>query len=61
VRDQGQPDRFELLGPEFHRRVRAMYHALATEEPGRFFIVDADQPAEKISELIWHEVQRRFA
>ena len=61
VRDRGQSDRFEALGEDFHRRVRSVYHGLVAEEPQRFFVVDAEQPPEKITELIWHEVQRRFA
>jgi dTMP kinase len=60
VRDQGQADRFELLGDAFHRRVRELYHTLAREESGRFFVVDAARPPEAIEEEIWHEVVRRF-
>lgn len=60
VRDHGQPDRFEVLGSAFHRKVRALYHALAQEEPGRFFVLDAARPPEAIEEEIWHEVARRF-
>ena len=60
VRDQGQADRFELLGARFHQAVRSVYHDLAKEEPARFFIVDASRPAETIAEEIWHEVARRF-
>ncbi|MEY4306660.1 MAG: hypothetical protein RJA95_28 [Verrucomicrobiota bacterium] len=60
VRDHGQPDRFEVLGAEFHRKVRALYHALAQEEPGRFFVLDAARPPEAVEEEIWHEVARRF-
>jgi dTMP kinase len=59
-RDHGQADRFEVLGDAFHRRVRATYHALAREEPGRFFVVDAARAPEAIEEDIWHEVARRF-
>ena len=60
VRDQGQPDRFEVLGADFHRKVRALYHALAQEEPARFFVVDAARPPEAVEEEIWHEIARRF-
>lgn len=60
VRDQGQPDRFEVLGAEFHRKVRAVYHALAQEEPARFFVVDAARPPEAVEEEVWHEIARRF-
>jgi len=60
VRDHGQADRFEVLGAGFHRKVRDLYHALAKEEPARFFVVDAARPPEAVEEEIWHEVARRF-
>ncbi len=60
VRDQGQADRFEVLGAGFHQQVRSVYHALAKEEPARFFVVDAVRPAETIAEEIWYEITRRF-
>ncbi len=60
VRDQGQADRFEVLGAEFHRKVRELYHSLAKEEPGRFFVVDAARPAEAVEQEVWHEIARRF-
>jgi dTMP kinase len=60
VRDQGQADRFEVLGAEFHRKVREAYHSLAKEEPGRFFVVDAARPPEVVEEEVWHEIVRRF-
>ena len=60
LRDQGQADRFEILGADFHRKVRGLYHTLAKEEPGRFFVVDAARPPEAIEEEIWHEIARRF-
>lgn len=61
LRDHGRSDRFEALGEEFHRRVRASYHALVREEPARFRVLDADRSPDLISEEIWHEVQARFA
>lgn len=60
IRDQGNADRFEILGAEFHQKVRALYHALAKKEPARFFVVDAARPPEVIEEEIWNEVARRF-
>ena len=60
VRDQGQADRFEVLGAGFHQQVRSAYHSLAKEEPARFFVVDAARPAETIAEEIWYEITRRF-
>jgi len=61
VRDQGQPDRFEVLQDGFHQRVRDFYHTLAREEPQRFLVLNAHQPPEKVAQQIWHEVQRRFS
>jgi len=60
VRDQGQADRFETLGEAFHQRVRAAYHGLVAEEPGRFRVVDAARPPAEVEEEIWHEAARRF-
>ena len=60
VRDQGQPDRFEVLGADFHLKVRELYHSLAKEEPGRFFVVDAARPPEAVEQEVWHEIARRF-
>jgi dTMP kinase len=60
VRDQGQADRFEVLGADFHRQVRDLYHTLAKEESGRCFGVDAARPPAAIAEDIWHELARRF-
>ena len=60
VRDQGQPDRFEVLSADFHRQVRDLYHALVKEESARFFVVDAARPPEAVEEEIWHEIARRF-
>jgi len=61
VRDRGQADRFELLGKEFHRKVRAAYRQLALDEPNRFLVVDANRDAKLIAEEIWNEVRRRFS
>ncbi len=61
VRDHGQADRFELLGKDFHRKVRATYRQLAADEPGRFLVVDANRDPNLIAEEIWHEVRRRFS
>ena len=61
VRDHGQADRFELLGKEFHRKVRATYRQLAADEPARFLVVDANRDPNVIAEEIWNEVRRRFS
>ena len=52
------PDRFELEDISFHRRVREGYLKLAADEPQRWLVVDADQPKEKIDEIIWRKVSQ---
>jgi dTMP kinase len=60
IRDHGKHDRFEALGEDFHRKVRAVYHELAAAEPQRFLVLDATRDPQTLSEEIWHEVSRRF-
>jgi dTMP kinase len=55
VRDR---DRFEREALAFHRRVRRGYLKLAAEEPKRWLVVDAKQPKEKISQIIWQRVSK---
>jgi dTMP kinase len=45
-------DRFESGGPDFHRRVRDGYRALAQAEPRRFVVVAGDRPEELIAREI---------
>ncbi|MCY3544166.1 MAG: thymidylate kinase [Chloroflexi bacterium] len=52
--------RFEEEPLEFHERVRQGYRELAAREPDRFCIIDAAQPQERVSEIIWAELCRRF-
>ena len=47
ARGAGGSDRFEAMGMDFHRRVRAGYLELASADPARWGVVDADHsPAE---------------
>ncbi len=52
----GNNDRFEQTDLAFHQRVRQGYLAMAQEEPGRWFVVDATQPRERTREIIWQKV-----
>lgn len=52
--------RFEEEPLEFHERVRQGYRELAAREPDRFCVIDAAQPQERVSEIIWAELCRRF-
>jgi len=49
-------DRFEQEDITFHQRVRDGYLKLAANEPGRWLVIDASQPKEKIEEIIWQRV-----
>ncbi|MBU1486704.1 dTMP kinase, partial [bacterium] len=45
-------DRLEREALSFHRRVREGYLALARREPGRIKVIRANQPVEKVGEII---------
>jgi dTMP kinase len=45
-------DRLEAEPPEFHRRVRTGFQALARAEPSRYLVVDAAKPPEEVSREI---------
>ena len=51
-------DRFEQEDIAFHQRVREAYLKMAANEPQRWLVVDADQPKEKIDEIIWRKVSQ---
>ncbi len=51
-------DRFEKEDVAFHERVRQGYLKLAAGEPGRWLVVNANQPRKKIAETIWENVGR---
>jgi dTMP kinase len=53
-----QKDRFEQEELAFHQRVRQGYLKLAAEEPQRWLVVDAKQPKDKISRIIWQRVSQ---
>ncbi|MBL3556446.1 MULTISPECIES: dTMP kinase [Marinobacter] len=62
ARDRGELDRFEQEAVAFFERIRQTYLKRATEDPGRYHIVDAAQPLEAVSgdvaSLIQSLVQR---
>jgi dTMP kinase len=53
-----EKDRFEQEELAFHQRVRQGYLKLAAEEPQRWLVVDAKQPKDKISRIIWQRVSQ---
>jgi dTMP kinase len=54
-------DRFENETHAFHERVRAGFQALAAAEPGRFSVLDARQPIERVQRQVVDETERRLA
>ncbi len=55
-RAQSKWDRFEVLDPAFHERVREGYLRLAAAEPRRWAVIDADRDEAAISKDVWREV-----
>jgi dTMP kinase len=54
----GEKDRFEREEAAFHEKIRQGYLKLASEEPQRWFVVDASQDKAKIAEIIWQRVSQ---
>ncbi len=55
-RAQSKWDRFEVLDPAFHERVREGYLRLAAAELLRWAVIDADRDEATISKDVWREV-----
>ena len=55
-RAQSKWDRFEVLDPAFHERVREGYLRLAAAEPRRWAVIDADREEATVSKDVWREV-----
>lgn len=47
---EGHRDRIESESIQFHTRLRNAYLSIAKQYPHRFFIIDANQPADKVYE-----------
>jgi len=43
---------------EFHHRVRAAYHELASREPNRVHLIDGNAPEAAVAERVWSVVSR---
>ena len=52
VRRSGDLDRLESLDVAFHERVRRGYLAQAAADPGRWKVVDASMPLERVSDAV---------
>lgn len=54
------PDRLEKEKVDFFERARQAYLSLAQNEPERFFLLDASETVEEISEKLIAELEKRF-
>ena len=59
-RGDRQLDRMEREAIEFYQAVRQGYLDLATEESGRFILLDGAQTIETLENKIWEAVQKRL-
>ncbi len=59
TRGEGE-DRYERMGLDFHRRLRAAFLEIAAEEPERCMVVDADGDMETVAERIKSAVEGRL-
>lgn len=52
-RATGVPDRFEAEDVKFHQDLREAYKQIAAEDPQRCVLIDANAPADVISDQVW--------
>ena len=57
---QGEPDRLESSGSEFHRRTREAFLALAAQEPQRWLVLDGGQTPVQVAAEVWQGLTTRF-
>ena len=57
----GDINRLDAFALDFHRRVRAGYHALAAAEPQRWQIIDATQPPEQVQAVVREVVLAKYS
>jgi len=56
VHEGGEPDRLESAGLEFHRLVRSAYRRRAAAAPGRYLVLDASLPVERLHAAVRERV-----
>ncbi len=60
-RAPGDTNRLDREPLEFHVRVRRRFLELARAEPGRWTVLDASDPAERLEARVWAAVEPRLA
>jgi dTMP kinase len=58
---KGHEERFEDMGIELQRRMRAGFLALAREFPARFRVIDGGRPMEAVTADVLAAVERELA
>lgn len=59
--EAGGNNRFEMEELNFHEKVRQAYLDLAKEDKsGRWQVLDASQPLEKVTEMVWEKVAEKL-
>jgi dTMP kinase len=53
-------DRYDRMGPEFHRRVAEGFRAIAAADPRRCVVVNADGTVDAVADRIFTVVKGRF-
>ena len=53
-------NRLDRETEQFHRKVRAGFHALARREPRRIMVIDSTQPLESVAQTVEELVMTRF-
>jgi dTMP kinase len=56
----GALDRFEAEGAAFHQRVVAGFRTLASEDPGRWVVVDGAGTPDEVTARVWDAVSARL-
>jgi dTMP kinase len=59
-RGSGAPDRFEAEDIRFHQQLRDAYRQIATEEPQRCVLIDANADAKTVADHVWMAVRDRL-
>ena len=57
---RGGDDRYERMGLDFHRRLRAAFLDIARREPDRCVVLDADRPPEDVHASVRRAVLERL-
>jgi dTMP kinase len=59
-RGAGTPDRFEAEDIQFHQDLRDAYRQIATEDPQRCVLIDADADADTVAARVWTALRDRL-